>query len=227
MKCVPNFIVPVNGIEWRDRHAGNSSVIHKIRLLYQSASKEHSSFLTFSRDRSTGNDSSSKTFPEMSIASFVPFEQNESLHIEDDTDTSITISFNAFERVNVKPDPDWYHSAYLNKVARLGSWLDGQTTEQVFGPSGFHSVVTGFVVVYRPSFTISTSSLYYDTVKRIITEGNQFTLGPFSFGTLNSPSEKDFTFESSDPEEVLTIQSEATYAQILGIVVQNPCGLLN
>ena len=178
---VPNFIVPVNGIMWRDRHVGNSSVIHKIRLLYQPASKpfKHSNFLTFSGNHSTGNDSSSKTFPEMSIASFIPFERNESLRVEDSIDTSITISFKVIERVNVKPDPDWYYSAYLNKVAQLGGWLHGQTTEQVFGPSGFHSVVTGFVAVYRPSFTISTSSQFYEMIKDIITEGNQFYLGAF------------------------------------------------
>ena len=69
--------------------------------------------------------------------------------------------------------------------------------------------------------------MFYEMIKDIITEGNQFTLGPFSFGTLNSPSEKDFTYEISDSESVITIQSEATYAQILGIIVQNPCDLLN
>ena len=48
---VPNFIVPTNGIEWHDEQAGNSSVIHKMRLSYQSASKPFvncSNFLTYS-----------------------------------------------------------------------------------------------------------------------------------------------------------------------------------
>ena len=199
---VPNFIVPTNGIEWRNEQAGNSSVIHNIRLSYQSASKPFinwSHFLTYSWSHlipSRGNDPSSKTLPHISIASFSPFNSSSDkvLNIEDDYNTGMTISFEGSTIVNVNPDPEWYYSAYLNKVARLGSWQDGQTTEQIFGPSGFHSVITGFVAVYRPSFSISTSSQFYDIIKGIVTTGNQFTLGPFSFGTLNSPSEKDYSY---------------------------------
>lgn len=243
MKDVPNFIVSENGLEWRVKVANGQSdmTVVKLSTSHQSTSPapkktfKDSKFLKFlnkithhkvvSRRLLSYNSQlaqpqigPSGLFLVNSMQKWKPL--SESVDIESDN-TNIDITFEAFTMVNVKPDPDWYYSAYLNKVGQSGSWRDGRTTEQVFGSGGFHSVITGFVAVYRPSFVITTSSKFYTKIKAIVANGGRFSLGPFSFGTL-SPSSDQLDYTSCVSEKTIVIQSKFPYGQIVGVSVQNP-----
>lgn len=233
---VPNYIVTDNGITWRTKIAGRKSHMTAIKLSTNtppvaSVSEKRrkfqdDKFLTFSADFSDASEGalpSPISFPLIQSGSIS--RPKRTVNIESDV-TDINITFEAFTMVNVKPDPSWYHAAYLNKVAQSNGWRDGKTTEQVFGPCGFHSVVTGFVAVYRPSFEISTSSKFFNKIKGIVASGGCFTLGPFSFGAL-APSSEEMDFSSQISEEEIVIQSEFPYAKIIGVIVQNPCGSMN
>ena len=141
-------------------------------------------------------------------------ETSKQAGLEAERETTIVITFEALTLVNVNPDPSWYYPTYLNKVGQLGQWQEGRTNEDVFGPGGFHSIVTGFVAAYRPKFEITKSNA---SLGKALSKGHGLSLGPIPVDT----SGKDFM--STRNGDTITIQSNSTYGQILGVCVQNPC----
>ena len=140
----------------------------------------------------------------------------ESLNLEKG-ETTIKIEFEALDTINVTPDDQWYKSAYLK---RKHEWLMNQTPEEVFGPQGFHSIITGLVVCYRPSITITTSTRNLKEIKTVVSGKSPFSIGPFSFG--GSGNYENYTYDFKDSKASVTIKSKSDYGRILGVMVKNP-----
>ena len=206
---VPNYIIDKQAIEWRDKVSngqGNTVTIQlSSRDRHESRTKEtFSAGVRFFFFFSIGGGSSSR----------------ETVNIEEE-ETNITIKFDAINTVNVRPDPEWYNQPYLNKIGQLNQWLDRRSTEQIFGlPGGFHSVVTGFVVVYQPSVEISTSASCREQMKSAIKGGGGFGFGPFFFG--GGGSRKEERYDLSEKDGKLVLKSQSKYGQIIGVLVNNP-----
>ena len=244
---VPNFIVPVNGIEWKTQVAGghgNRTSIH----LTSSAHKSHTgnrkkclvkigegkevhkpvdkrlqfghdvSYFSFNKNQGSASKddfhgTNAQGMTNLLAITPQPLRPDQSSDpVDFEKDTTVNITFEALTLVNVTPDPDWYYPTYLNKVGQLGKWLNGRTNEDVFGPGGFHSVVTGFVAAYQPSFEISTTNT---ELRESLLKGSGFALGPIPIDT----SRKD---DLTPTEKTISVKSNSEYAQILGVCVQNP-----
>ena len=117
--------------------------------------------------------------------------------------------------MNANPDPEWYHQAYLKKIGQLNKWLDHRTTDQVFGPQGFHYIVTGFVAVYRPSIQISTSSSSLSTIKQAAGGSGGISIGPFGFSASGSGGSSKFDLSEGSGD--ITITSQTT-GRLLGFL---------
>lgn len=137
--------------------------------------------------------------------------------------TSIRMTFEAATLVSVKPDPEWYHSAYINKIGQTRNWLDDRTSEDVFGPQGFHSIVTGFIAVYHPLIEITTRN---ESIRRNInSRTSHFSVGPFSFSQSakeEEEEEEEEAFALRESGDTITIDSKSNYARIIGVIVQKP-----
>lgn len=203
---VPNFVLGQNAIEWRNKVAGGKGNAVGITL---SNSKEYKSTSDFRFDAG------------ISIYNFSASGGGgrDTLNLDKDK-TTISIELEALDTINVTPDQRWYFQAYLNNLGQQGKWLNGQTTEQVFGPQGFHSVITGLVVCYRPTITMSTSSSNLETIKTVAKGGGGFSVGPFTFG--GSGDYEGSTYDYKDNGASVTIKSKSEYGRVLGVMVKNP-----
>lgn len=205
---VPNYIIDKDAIEWRTKVSRGQG--NKVSL-----------------NLSTGSNYTAK-YKDKSFRANVSFfyydvtsKSRESLNIEKEK-TNINISFDAVTTVNVRPDPEWYHQSYLNKIGQLGKWIDDRTTAQVFGsPNGFHSVVTGFVVVYKPSIEVSISGSSYSKMKTAVNSKKGFGFGPFFFHGESSSSESSQCV-TEERNGRLVIKSESKYGQIIGVLARSP-----
>lgn len=203
---VPNFVVGANAIDWANKVAGGKGNETTISL-YSNKHYESKSKHTFTTE------------------SHFLFFYTKTTHTKTTLDvenaqTKIDIKYDALEMINVTPDSRWYKQAYLNQMGQLGKWLNNMTTEQVFGPQGFHYVITGFVVGYRPSIDLTTSSDITHQVNETLSSGGGISLGPISIGASGSHSSEEYSFEQSGNS--LHIHSKSKYGRIIGIIAKNP-----
>lgn len=219
----PDFSVQFNGIEWARKATtrGGSSIELNI-----SKSKATQKVLKLKGSKKASLD----------IFFFNVFNSKgeaERFNLEQDTSsTDISIKFKAHTTVSVSPDPNWYHSGYLAKIAQDNLWNDpSHTTEEMFGSKGiFHSTISGFIAVYQPILKITTSKAMFDKVTTSLKGSAGISFGPFSFGSVfgitpklsveGSSAKSTMNFQSEGNS--LTFESTAKYPQIIAILVDRP-----
>lgn len=220
---LPNFEVSENGLKWAQRVANGKGNVTSIQL--------SSSYVHDNQSNTDVNfEAGVKLFGFIPIGASGEVDASKQTLDNEDGITEISIEFEALTTVSVTPDPAWYKSAYLTKMAKLSSWKDKLTNEQVFGSNGiFPSVITGFAAAYRPTIKISASSNTISKLDKSVKGSAGISVGPMIFGTsalfgsgssAGKSSESDF--HSSADTNTITISSKSPYPQILGIFTDKP-----
>lgn len=120
---------------------------------------------------------------------------------QSDNSVTATITLESATTVSITPG-DWYEGGFLKQLATAGG--DGTSYQilspytatggdhPLFGQKGLCStMVTGLVVVYKPSFSVTMSSSTYNSFEQQIDASAGFRIGPFSFGGSGGHYAKD------------------------------------
>ncbi|MDJ0840311.1 MAG: hypothetical protein QNK37_27625 [Acidobacteriota bacterium] len=118
-----------------------------------------------------------------------------------DKTVKANISFKSSTVVPITPGA-WYNGGFLRQLAHAGNdgtgyqILEPYTATEgehaLFGKNGIcPTMVTGLVVVYKPSFEVTMKSSTYKEHERKINAGGGFRIGPFSFGGSGGHYEHD------------------------------------
>jgi hypothetical protein len=153
----------------------------------------------------------------------------------DDQSVRATIKVESATVVRVTPGV-WYDSGFLADVARgeQGAAGTGYVIESgwsrkaeaagqagLFGQYGLLPTrVSGLVVVYKPSFSITANKSTFDRVKQKISASAGLRIGPFTFGGSGG-STSDFQ-HNTESDNTITGSSTSEEPLILGVTVTFP-----
>ena len=151
--------------------------------------------------------------------------------IDSDSSVEATVTVESSTLVPVAP-ASWYDSGLMKQLARnqLGSGIklaDGwvptgpQGSQCVFGQYGvLSSRVSGLVVVYKPSYSITMQSSTYDSFHQRIGASFGLRIGPFTFG--GSGGNEQTTVKTTGSTTTLTNTSTSDDPLIIGVMVGFP-----
>lgn len=149
-----------------------------------------------------------------------------------ESDSSVTAKITLQSATNVSITPGaWYDGGFLKQLATAGGSGTGYSIlspytvsggdHPLFGKNGLMStIVTGLVVVYKPSFEITMQSSTYKEHQEKIDAGGGFRIGPFSFGGHGGHYEKQV--ETTGNTTTFTGGSTSSDPVIIGVTVDFP-----
>ncbi len=210
---VPNYLIGTSGQDW-------------VALLTKGGGNQKS--ISVSQSQSSDNMTKSWAASHFSVDEwFWSVEASGSwsrLDI-DDSDKSVSAQIDMTATwVQVTPG-QWYDGAYMKTLAGQGNfftpWTAKGGTSPVFGEGGVLPVmITGLVVAYQPSFTITMSQNTYTQAKQQFEAATGVRIGPFSFG--GSGGHASNTVDKTASNGTFTGKSTATYPFIIGVTVALP-----
>lgn len=148
------------------------------------------------------------------------------------SDKSVTATIKVQSSTTVLITPgDWYDGGFLKQLRSAGNSgtgfqiLDPYTVMEgphaLFGPNGLCStMVTGLVVVYKPSFEVNMQSDTYKEHEEKISASVGFRIGPFSFGGSGGHYEKQVKTEGN--RTTFSGGSTSTDPLIIGVTLGFP-----
>lgn len=147
-------------------------------------------------------------------------------------DNSVTATVNLQSATNVLITPGaWYNGGFLKQMANAGNTGTGYSIlspytatggdHPLFGKNGLCStMVTGLVVAYKPSFSITMASSTYKSFEQTISASAGLRIGPFTFGGSGGHFEK--TVNTTGNETTVTGGSTSDDPVIIGVTVGFP-----
>jgi hypothetical protein len=148
---------------------------------------------------------------------------------ESDDSVEATITLKSATHVLITPG-DWYDGGFMKQLATSGNSGSGYDILQpysadgaqaLFGKDGLCStMVTGLVVAYKPSFSVTMKSSTYQRHEQEIKAAAGFRIGPFSFG--GSGGHYSQNISTTGNTTTLTGGSTSDDPVILGVTVGFP-----
>lgn len=149
---------------------------------------------------------------------------------ESDKSVTATIKLKSSTVVNITPG-EWFDGGFLKQLAISGNKGQGYNIlspytatggeHALFGKDGLCStMVTGLVVAYKPSFSITMKSSTYKEYEQKIEAGGGFRIGPFSFGGSGGSYDQDI--QTTGNTTVVTGGSTSDDPVIIGVTVGFP-----
>lgn len=148
------------------------------------------------------------------------------------SDQSVTATVNLESATNVLITPGaWYDGGFLKQMATAGNSGTGYSIlspysatggdHPLFGKSGICStMVTGLVVAYKPSFSITMKSSTYKSFEQKISASAGLRIGPFTFGGSGGHYEKQVN--TTGNATTVTGGSTSDNPVIIGVTVGFP-----
>lgn len=148
------------------------------------------------------------------------------------SDKSVTATIKLKSSTVVKITPgEWFDGGFLKQLVISGNKGQGYNIlspytatggeHALFGKNGLCStMVTGLVVAYKPSFSITMKSSTYKEYEQKIEAGGGFRIGPFSFG--GSGGSYDQEIKTTGNNTVVTGGSTSDQPVIIGVTVGFP-----
>ncbi len=215
----PSFEISTNSQNWRQQLTDGSIGEKTISL---SASKSDSSIT-----KSWAGGSVSVGTP------FWGFYANGSWSKTDisESDDSIEVTVKLQSATNVLITPgDWYEGGFLKQLATAGNSGTGYEIlppysasgdQALFGKDGICStMITGLVVAYKPSFSVTMKSSTYQQHEEEIKASAGLRIGPFTFGGSGGHYSQDIS--TTGNTTTLTGGSTSEDPVILGVTVGFP-----
>ena len=153
---------------------------------------------------------------------------------QDDEKVSVLVKVGAVARVPVQPDPHWYDSDYLQKLAKRDSWNPPFTKADIFGEKGLLSQrINGLIAAYHISFEITVSPETYQKYRQIFGDALGFRIGPFLFGisipiliagidaTQKFPMSAGWKHKANPETSTFEGESTADCPTIIGVTVES------
>ncbi len=152
----------------------------------------------------------------------------------DDKSLKATVSVKNSALVQVSPDTSWYDSGFMRQLAK-GSGPDGtgwvinppwvpkggKGSSSLFGQYGLLSArVSGLLVAYQPSFSLTMSESTYQKNSKTITASTGLRIGPFHFGGSGGHTDT-YTHETNN-KDTFTGGSTSTDPLIIGVTLAFP-----
>ncbi len=148
---------------------------------------------------------------------------------ESDDSVEATVTLKSATNVLVSPG-DWYDGGFMKQLATAGNSGTGYQilkpytadgSHGLFGKSGLCStMITGLVVAYKPSFSVTMKSSTYKKHEQSIEAAAGFRIGPFSFG--GSGGHYSQNVSTTGNTTTLTGGSTSDDPVILGVTVGFP-----
>lgn len=149
---------------------------------------------------------------------------------ENDDSVAVEVTLQSATTVPITPGA-WYNGGFLKQLAIAGNDGSGYqildpykatgTDHALFGQDGLCStMVTGLVVAYKPSFSVTMASSTYKEHQMDIEAAAGFRIGPFSFGGEGGHFEKDVN--TTGNTTTFTGGSTSDDPVILGVTVGFP-----
>ncbi len=141
------------------------------------------------------------------------------------SDKSVTVEINVKSSTHVPVTPGKWFDGGLMRSLYLGNSSTGakltEPKDKVFGKSGLLSTqITGFLVVYKPSYTITMKSSTYSKYEQTIKAGGGLRIGPFTFG--GNGGSHTVNIKQTGNSTVLTGESTSDDPLIIGMTVAFP-----
>jgi hypothetical protein len=155
--------------------------------------------------------------------------------IDSDSSVTATVTVESSTLVPVVPAPSpagWYDSGLMSQLAKnqlptgislADGWTatGGQGSQCVFGQYGLLSTrVSGLVVVYKPSYSITMQSSTYNAFHQKFSASFGLRIGPFTFG--GSGGHETTKVSTTGNRTTLTSTSTSDDPLIIGITVAFP-----
>ncbi len=163
---------------------------------------------TITLDASKSNDSINKSWAGGNVGISTPFwgvnvggSWEETNISKDDNSVTATVTLESATTVLITPG-DWYDGGFLKQLVKAGNTGTGyQILEPYTATGGDHALfgkdglcstmVTGLVVAYKPSFSVTMQSSTYKSFEQKIAASAGFRIGPFCFGGHGGHYEKN------------------------------------
>ena len=147
----------------------------------------------------------------------------QTMDLAEDKTMKVSVTIKAFHRCEVKPDPAWYDSGLLKRLAVDNNWNPRYSTKgedgkkPVFGKGGvLPRILTGIVVGYQPSIDITMSDATYRKYKEHWDASSEIRIGPFQIGGSG-----DESWSKNTDNKKFHVESKAAYPFIMGITFAN------
>lgn len=146
---------------------------------------------------------------------------------ENDSSVNVQLGLKASAFVPVQADPGWYDGAYLKLLAENPDSFTAPYTptggsSPIFGQGGvLPLIITGLVVGYQPSYTITMSSSTFNSFSSQYQAAGGLRIGPWVIGSAAGGSAHD-TWNADSATNTFTGTSNATYPFVLGYTVARP-----
>ncbi len=192
---------------------------------------------TIELDASKSNNSISKSWASGSVSYGTPFwgayangQWSETDITADDKSVKATIKLQSATNVLITPGA-WYDGGFLKQMATAGNTGTGYQIlnpytatggdHALFGKTGLCStMVTGLVVVYKPSFSVTMKSSTYKSHESQLSVSAGLRIGPFSFGGSGGHYEHDV--HTTGNSTTFTGGSTSDDPVIIGVTVGFP-----
>lgn len=216
----PDFTIATTSQDWRNQLTSGSVGAKSISL---SAAKSNSSI--------------DKTWAGASVSYGTPFWgayasgkwENTDITASDSS-VEATVSVEGSTLVQIQPGA-WYDGGFLKNIVTSGNNGTGYNVlspytvsgpdHALFGKDGLCStMITGLVVAYKPSFSVTMASSTYKSHETSIEASAGFRIGPFTFGGSGGHYEKQVA--TTGNRTTLTGGSTSSDPVIIGVTVGFP-----
>ena len=220
LRWQPDFQISTTSQNWRSELTGGSIGEKTITL-----------------DASKGSDSINKSWAGGNVSYGNPFwgvyasgGWSETNISQSDSSVTVTVKLTSATNVAITPG-DWYDGGFLKQMATAGNTGTGYQIlspytatggdHPLFGKGGLCStMVTGLVVAYKPSFSVTMQSSTFKSFEQKINASAGFRIGPFSFGGSGGHYEKNV--ETTGNTTTFSGGSTSDDPVILGVTVGFP-----
>ena len=139
---------------------------------------------------------------------------------ESDQELSVSLQFEAFDQITVQP-ADWYNGPFVRSMAD-GPFIHGYSanggdgTKAIFGEKGFIGLLkTGMFVVYKPTFTITTSESTFKSFVDKFKASTGLRIGPVTINAEGGIERSQWSYSAAGRSFTGTSTSDAPL--ILGV----------
>ncbi len=141
---------------------------------------------------------------------------------ESDQELAVSIQFEAFDLITVQP-ADWYNGPFVKSMAD-GPFIHGYSpyggdgNKPIFGEKGFIGLLkTGMYVIYKPTFTITTSASTFKSFVEKFKSAIGIRIGPVTIDADGGIESSQWSYSEAGRSFSGTSTSEAPL--ILGVTI--------
>jgi uncharacterized membrane protein YgcG len=134
------------------------------------------------------------------------------------------VEFKSFGRLTLNQGP-WFSKVLINTFHDGTDFIPNSPITKggkLWWPDGrFAWIPKEVVLAYQPKFTITLSKSRYEDVKKAVSGGGGFSIGPFSFGASGGSNTENISYD--DGHNTVTLEDTADSPTILA-VINEPLG---